>query len=443
MKVKSRGRANGCGTLERRGAIWRARWTVDGRTYTRSTGTSDRREAEKRLAEFVHPFQCGTEAERLEALAAKVQGVRGEIKAYEDALPATALAAAFGAYRENLSRPNRAHDATMANYERHATEFVRWMAEHHPSVVEMRGVTPEHAREFAAALSRRVGANTYNKHITLYRSMWEHLAESARLDCNPWKSIRKRESDGIRKRELSAEELRRVCSAATGELRTLFAVGIYTGLRLGDCARLAWDAVDMAGGSVRVCTHKTGQEVRVPMFPALAAVLSETPERKRVGRVMPGLAADYERDPSSVSKRVQRVFDSCGIETAGEKRGASGRSAVRVGFHSVRHAFVSELLNRGVPVALVQSMVGHASREMTMHYFHENAEALRAAVNVLPDLIGAPRPLPSPAVPASGAVVEACALPVQSPGNVARFRELWAGMTEAEREEVRGIVRAG
>jgi len=42
------------------------------------------------------------------------------------------------------------------------------------------------------------------------------------------------------RRELTIEELRRVCNAATGELRTLLAIGTYTGLRLGDAATLRW-----------------------------------------------------------------------------------------------------------------------------------------------------------------------------------------------------------
>ena len=36
--------------------IYRARWVKDGKVYTRTTGTSDKREAEKVLADLDHPF---------------------------------------------------------------------------------------------------------------------------------------------------------------------------------------------------------------------------------------------------------------------------------------------------------------------------------------------------------------------------------------------------
>ncbi len=46
-------------------------------------------------------------------------------------------------------------------------------------------------------------------------------------------------------RELTIEELRQVCSAATGELRTLFAIGLYSGLRLADAVTLQWGEVEL------------------------------------------------------------------------------------------------------------------------------------------------------------------------------------------------------
>ena len=39
------------GTIEKHGRLYRARWMVDGKYYTRSTGTADRDEAEAKLAE--------------------------------------------------------------------------------------------------------------------------------------------------------------------------------------------------------------------------------------------------------------------------------------------------------------------------------------------------------------------------------------------------------
>ena len=76
--------------------------------------------------------------------------------------------------------------------------------------------------------------------------------------------------------------------------------------------------------------------------------------------------------------------------------GRSRRSVV-ASFHSLRHTFVSLSANAGVPLAAVQAIVGHTSTAMTRHYYHENEDALRRAVDAIP-AIGA-RNAPTPAQP--------------------------------------------
>ena len=95
---KGKERRKGAGTLEKRGRIYVARWTVDGKRYSQSTGTADRREAEIKLAEFVAPFQLKDKAERLEAFAGKLGGVQSRIRDFEESRPALKLADAWARF---------------------------------------------------------------------------------------------------------------------------------------------------------------------------------------------------------------------------------------------------------------------------------------------------------------------------------------------------------
>lgn len=370
--------------------IYRARWVVDGKTYTRTTGTGDRREAEKMLAQFVHPFQAETQKERETAVLAHLQGVTAEIEAWKDAQPALGLKMAFDAYRQSASRPNAANDDTMDRYEGQYLELAKWLAVKYPDVQELRQVTDEMAEQFAEELKRTRSAGTYNKRITLYRSIWEHLAKSARLTVNPWKTIRKMELVTHTRRELTVEELQRVCKSLDGEMRLLFAIGIYTGLRLGDAVLLDWSAIDMVRGIISVVPSKTarhahGKPTIIPIHPTLGAMLAEIPSSARSGHVLPETAAAFMHDAASVSKKIQGIFVTNGIKTHGENS-ISGRAQIDVGFHSLRHTFVSLSANAGAPLALVQSIVGHSSPAMTRHYFHESVNALKSAVVALPDV---------------------------------------------------------
>ncbi len=392
MARKKQARANGEGTLEMHGRTWRARWTVDGKTFTRSTGTSDKREAAKRLAEFTAPFRLGNEKATLEGLAAKVQGVTAELKAYEDAQPALALADGFEAYRKSAERPDSG-ERTLSGYESQYDRFARWVAKHYPDATEMRHVSKAMADEFMAYLAEANSANTYNKYATLFKRMWEVLAETARLTVNPWEKIaHKTEDKAATRRELTVDELARICGSANGEMRLLLAVGIYTGLRLGDCALLEWGSVDLARRMIAVIPRKTarhanGRPVVIPIHAALAAMLAETPPDARTGYVMPETADAYLRETSLVTNRIQKHFRDCGIRTSSKAKGQA-RAVVEVGFHSLRHTFVSLAANAGVPLAHVQSIVGHSSPAMTRHYFHVSENALQNAVGALPDVGG-------------------------------------------------------
>ena len=64
------------------------------------------------------------------------------------------------------------------------------------------------------------------------------------------------------------------------------------------------------------------------------------------------------------------------------------RKSVVASFHSLRHTFVSISANAGVPLPVVQSIVGHCSTAMTRHYYHESENALRQAVEAIPAIGG-------------------------------------------------------
>lgn len=59
-------------------------------------------------------------------------------------------------------------------------------------------------------------------------------------------------------------------------------------------------------------------------------------------------------------------------------------------FHDLRHSFVSFMAERGVPLPIVRSMVGHMSAKMTRYYTHISTQAARQAVELLdqPRIVG-------------------------------------------------------
>src|SRR5262249_38070469 len=154
----------------------------------------------------------------------------------------------------------------------------------------------------------------------------------AKLAGNPWEDIQRRRIVANSRRELTIDELRNVCQAAKGELRLLLALGVYSGLRLGDCATLRWGEVDLRRGVIRRVPNKTARRnpkpVIIPIHPILSGMLSETPVNQRGEYVLPEMAALYAGSVCAVTDRVQLHFKKCGIKLHKPGTGTEGKRAV-------------------------------------------------------------------------------------------------------------------
>ena len=84
-----------------------------------------------------------------------------------------------------------------------------------------------------------------------------------------------------------------------------------------------------------------------------------------------------------VSERIDVIFKTAHITTSLKFEGRKRLTPVAT-FHSLRHTFVSLAANAGVPLHVVQSIVGHESTAMTRHYYHESVDSLRMAVGAIP-----------------------------------------------------------
>ena len=367
----------GSGTLQKRGGVFYAVWKFGGRRYAVSTKEKTEREARKRLAEIMADFQKDHNAGAvLESVKESLQrATRHNLR----------IADAWDAYERNKLRRAVA-DSTLRVYRLRFAVFARWAA---GKVENVDDVSPAVARRFMAHIAETASPKTFNDFLAVLSLTWKTFVADGRAAENPWTSIERKDKDTHTKCELTAEQLDALFHATSGEMRTLFFVGIYTGLRLKDCALLKWDAVDLAGGFIRIVPEKTkrhGIAVSIPILPPLAEALraARDADEGAGGYVMPELADLYQQSGGKyISNRLKFVFKRAGITTTAEAEGRS-RKVTDYGFHSLRHTFVSMAARAGIRQAVVQSIVGHTNAAMTAHYTHTNEADLRAAMAAFP-----------------------------------------------------------
>ena len=363
-----------------------------------------RRDAEAAQADFVAELGLAAkdDAHVLETVSARLASKTAEVKRIEDAQAAMTMLEAWGAFKAKpkgktpRGRVIMPGERTLADYEGRWNAFCTWMDDNYPQKDkdgekihwELRQIGKEHAERYIAEVGAEKSANTRNKTLTFLRLFFKVLAEDARITANPFDGMDAAAAAVSRKRPLTLTELAAVSKMleGAGEMETLFSFGYYTGARLGDCVLMRWDSIDMGGRKIRFTPSKTAKsnhEISLALAPALYTLLDRTPKSARRGLVLPELGELYKKDPAAVSKLIQKVFEDADIETAITVKGYK-KNVARVGFHSLRHAHITALLEGGVPMDMVRQQAGHSTIGMTAHYYHASDKALQAATDALP-----------------------------------------------------------
>lgn len=374
---------------------------------------TDLRQAEAERKRLTAPMLAGKRAEQLQSLtAALTQADTENEQAIEAAAPLLRIDDAWETYLKNPDRPDSG-EGTLRNYAGQWERFERWLKEQDPEPLTLREITPQTAQDYAATLNGGTGTspNTYNKHTAFLKMFFRVLSDAAGLKENPFEKIRRKNLKTNSRRELTLAELKDLLENATGDLQTLLYLGTFTGLRLGDCCTLIWGEVDLDRGLIRRVPNKTaksGKPVLIGIPPALYAKLSEIPPEQRKGYVLPRFAEKYtyrnaKGRPSKqamIALEIQAHFKDRKIQTHKEGTGSktepdpdkpgetievyTGKRAVlEVGFHSLRHTYVSLHAEAGTPQAMIQANVGHSNPAMTAHYTHVNEESARQIAGVL------------------------------------------------------------
>jgi len=176
--------------------------------------------------------------------------------------------------------------------------------------------------------------------------------------------------------------------------RDVFLFCCYTGLRYSDVAALHAGNLHMLGANgngdrvLRLVQTKTRATVSIYLSRLAAEILDRyaRPERQFEGaRLLPVLANQ------PMNRYLKRITQLAGLSRQVEVVSAVGGQVVKAGvplhelvtMHTARHTFAVQSLLRGMAVAVLQRVMGHAKIQSTMRYAQVVEElqhqAMRAA----------------------------------------------------------------
>lgn len=177
-----------------------------------------------------------------------------------------------------------------------------------------------------------------------------------------------------RTRWLTPSQADRLIEVAAEHLKGPIRFALLTGVRLANILTLTWDQVDLAHGEIEFRIKSSipgGKRLVLPVTPELRLLLESCGPRDH-GLVFLRHFKDKNRRPEPI-KKFRRSFKT-----------ACDRAGIRdFRFHDLRHTAATWMVQRGVPLDLVQDVLGHTDIATTKKYAHRDFTEKHGALQVL------------------------------------------------------------
>jgi integrase len=288
--------------------------------------------------------------------------------------------------------------ATMARYKGHSKAFLDWLGVDR-SQKPLESVSTSDMERFKQALQARgiVGKTvlSYTKDIG---AIYSGAVREGIISFNPMKAVAAPNTDDSHDRKpfTESEVQAMIDSAPNEEWRGMILAAAFTGLRLGDVARLQWSSINLEKKMITLMPAKTKRkkrEVMIPIQPDLLAYLEQVTitDDEPCAFVFPELAKLGIGTREGLSQNFVKIMAAADVsrgKPSKEKAEGAGRITFERGFHSLRHTFTTWLRSAGVSEEDRMALTGHSTRDSHARYSHANEDNLRDAIGKLSSLKG-------------------------------------------------------
>jgi integrase len=238
-----------------------------------------------------------------------------------------------------------------------------------------------------------------NRTIELLRHMLNWAVGREYLDRTPFRRgtetlIRKLREDNKRRRRLTEEEEARLLDIAPPFLRSMIITALDTGMRQGEMLALRFDDIDWKRQLIvlRGPTTKSRKTHAVPIATTRLHAVLKWLQLDAAGQEKPAEALVFSDETGEAVGRfrtawVTAVLKSHDVKPEWKTYGwtaltpecAEQFRRINLHWHDLRHEYASRLVEKGVPLAQVRDLLGHASITTTERYDNQKLENLRAA----------------------------------------------------------------
>jgi integrase len=323
-------------SLYKRGRVWWSYVYVDGIRHAKSTGTTNRRLAEKLDHEFKEELTLARLGKRVPTPEMLFEELAARFIAEASPKP-------YHLDRLKILLPYFGEIPIGRIHKGLAREFR----------------TDRHAH-------KQVSETTVNRDLEALRHFLYWAVDEGFLIANPLSRVPLVRERRIPRRIMSIAEEELLLQAAASHLRSIIIAALDAGMRRGEILGQRWEHIDLGRGLLSVTRSKTagGEGREIPLTRRLQALLTASAKSH-------GLIFTFRDQPIRILKTGWKA--------------AIHRSGIRYyRFHDLRHAFNTRLMEAGVMQEVRKALMGHSSGEDTNSiYTHIELPAKREAIRKL------------------------------------------------------------
>jgi len=239
-----------------------------------------------------------------------------------------------------------------------------------PSLGEIKIKDPKMVDHLGALKEKMAEAGCAPRSITyalaVIRQMYNYARSTGQFDnVNPVSLVKKPTSDNRRFRFFTKEEARQLLDTIrplSQETHDMTLLSLSTGMRAGEIFALTVGDVDLIHKLIMIKDTKNVHNRVATLTPKLKAMLKPyLADKKPTDLVFPDARG---RQRIEISHSFDRAVASLGFNKDVTDR------RQQVVFHTCRHTFASWLAQKGVPLYVIQKLMGHETSEMTERYAH-------------------------------------------------------------------------
>ncbi|WP_333647409.1 tyrosine-type recombinase/integrase [Candidatus Binatus sp.] len=277
-------------------------------------------------------------------------------------------------------------ERTVEHYGRDLRDFERIVSQQYGQPIPSAAVNPPAVQYYLHELRERgVADATYDRHFRSLRAFFQFRFAMRDLPNVMEHILRPKARPRPMPVILSIADACRLCDLDSNDrtpgglrngaiVETLYACG----LRVNELVNLDWKDLDAPGGFVFVCRGKGGKDRIVPIGRKAIRKLRNWRAWLAPAIDDPIFPRFLNRPDSIVRRAARKRMTTRAVEYIVAERARRAGITLPVTPHTLRHCFVTHLIENGADSLSVREMVGHANLSTTTVYAHLDSAFLIA-----------------------------------------------------------------